>query len=76
MSGEIGNEDIHVRITCPHCRKQFQKAAAWINAHDYVRCDFCREPIGLSTYKTKKPAAATLPGKAPATPTKVRKTKR
>ncbi len=76
MSGEIGNEDIHVRITCPHCRKQFQKAAAWINAHDYVRCDFCREPIGLGTYKTKKPAAAAPPAKAPPTPAKARKTKR
>ena len=53
MSGEIGNENTHVRITCPHCRKQFHKAAAWINAHDYVRCDFCKQPLGLNAYKRK-----------------------
>jgi hypothetical protein len=53
MSGETGNENTHVRITCPHCRKPFQKTAAWINAHDYVRCDFCKQPIGLSAYKSQ-----------------------
>jgi hypothetical protein len=58
MSGEIGDEDIHVRITCPHCRKQFQKTAAWVIAHDYVRCDFCRQPIGLNAYKRKTAVAA------------------
>jgi hypothetical protein len=51
MSGEVGDQNIHVRITCPHCRRQFQQTAVWINAHDYVRCDFCREPIGLNAYK-------------------------
>ncbi|HEX6843150.1 MAG TPA: hypothetical protein VF113_16565 [Stellaceae bacterium] len=57
MSGEIGSGDVHIRLTCPHCRRQFQKTAAWIDANDYVRCDFCREPFGLRSYKTKKPAA-------------------
>ena len=70
MSGEIGGDDVHIRLTCPHCRRQFQKTAAWINANDYVRCDFCREPFGLRSYKTAKPvkpvtAAATT---KPATP--------
>ena len=51
MSGEIGSDDVHIRLTCPHCRRQFQKTAAWINANDYVRCDFCREPFGLRSYK-------------------------
>lgn len=53
MSGETGNENIHVRITCPHCRKALQRTAAWINANDYVRCDFCREAIGLNLYKKR-----------------------
>ena len=57
MSGETGTDDVHVRITCPHCRKQFQKTAAWIAANDYVRCDFCREPLGLSIYKRQAAAA-------------------
>jgi hypothetical protein len=56
MSGEIGSDEVHIRLTCPHCRRQFQKTAAWINANDYVRCDFCREPFGLRSYKAKKPA--------------------
>ena len=60
MSGEIGNENIHVRITCPHCRKQFQKTAAWINAHDYVRCESCRQPIGLNAYKRQTALAGAL----------------
>jgi hypothetical protein len=72
MSGEIGSDDVHIRITCPHCRRQFQKTAAWINANDYVRCDFCREPFGLRSYKTKKPAtpvpAATTTKPATAVP--------
>ncbi|HKW55293.1 MAG TPA: hypothetical protein VJO12_16500 [Stellaceae bacterium] len=76
MSGETGNQETHVRITCPHCRKQFQKTAAWIGEHDYVRCDFCREPFGLATYKAKRQAAAAPPAKPPATPAKTRKTKR
>jgi hypothetical protein len=75
MSGEIGNETIHVRITCPHCRKQFQKTAAWINANDYVRCDFCREPIGLNAYKPRTVVAA-APDKVPAAVAKRRKPKR
>lgn len=58
MSGEIGNQEVHVRITCPHCRRQFQKTADWVNANDYVRCDFCREPIGLRAYKRRKAVAA------------------
>src|SRR5689334_7369308 len=70
MSDEIGSDDLYIRLTCPHCRRQFQKTAAWINANDYVRCDFCREPFGLRAYKTKKPAtpvAAAATAK-PATP--------
>jgi hypothetical protein len=58
MSDASGTEDIHVRITCPHCRRQFQKTAAWIAANAYVRCDFCREPMGLSAYKAQAAAAA------------------
>jgi DNA-directed RNA polymerase subunit RPC12/RpoP len=65
MSGESGDETVHVRIICPHCRKQFEKTADWINANDYVRCEFCRQPIGLKAYK-RKPAAAEAPGKVAA----------
>lgn len=65
MSGEIRSEDVHIRLTCPHCRRQFQKTAAWINANDYVRCDFCREPFGLRSYKTKTPATPAPPAAAP-----------
>jgi hypothetical protein len=70
MSGEIGSDDVHIRLTCPHCRRQFQKTAAWINANEYVRCDFCREPFGLRSYKTKKPATpvAAATTTKPATP--------
>jgi hypothetical protein len=75
MSGETDNENIHVRITCPHCRKQFQKTAAWINAHDYVRCDFCKQPIGLNTYK-RQTATAEAPDKVSSAPTKRPKPKR
>jgi hypothetical protein len=75
MSGEIGNQNTHVRITCPHCRRQFQQTAAWINAHDYVRCDFCREPIGLNAHK-RKPALAEAPDKISAAPAKNPKRKR
>ena len=70
MSDEIGSDDLYIRLTCPHCRRQFQKTAAWINANDYVRCDFCREPFGLRSYKTKTaatPVAAATATK-PATP--------
>ncbi|HEV7981459.1 MAG TPA: hypothetical protein VGP86_01060 [Xanthobacteraceae bacterium] len=74
MSDETGDE-IHVRITCPHCRKQFQKAAAWINANDYVRCDFCRQPIGLNAYK-RKTVAVEAPAKPPAASAKPPKRKR
>ena len=70
MSGEIGNQDVHLRITCPHCRKQFQKTAAWVNANDYVRCDFCREPIGLNAYKRKPATVAAAPDKTAAAPAK------
>jgi hypothetical protein len=58
MSDETGGENPHIRITCPHCRKQFERSAAWIEAHDYVRCDFCRDPIGLGVYKAAKAAGA------------------
>lgn len=75
MSDEVGNESIHVRITCPHCRKQFQKTAAWIHAHDYVRCDFCRESIGLNAYK-RQTAVAEAPGKLSAALAKSPKRKR
>ena len=70
MSGEIGSDDVFIRLTCPHCRRQFQKSAIWINANDYVRCDFCREPFGLRSYKTKTAAAAVAAATAtkPATP--------
>ena len=69
MSGEIGGDDVHIRLTCPHCRRQFQKTAAWINANDYVRCDFCREPFGLRSYKMQKRAAPVAAATAkPATP--------
>ena len=73
---EIGSEDVHIRLTCPHCRRQFQKTAAWINANDYVRCDFCREPFGLRSYKTKTPATPAPPAAAtkPATPVAPAKT--
>jgi hypothetical protein len=64
MSAEMGDENVHVRITCPHCRKQFQKTAAWISANDYVRCDFCRQPIGLNAYK-RKTVVAEPPDKRP-----------
>jgi ribosomal protein S27E len=75
MSGEIGNENTYVRITCPHCRKQFQKTAAWISAHDYVRCDFCKQPLGLNAYKGKT-ATAEAPEKGTAALTKRPKPKR
>ncbi|HWG78638.1 MAG TPA: hypothetical protein VN681_02630 [Stellaceae bacterium] len=76
MSGEIGSGEVHIRLTCPHCRRQFQKTAAWINANDYVRCDFCREPFGLRSYKTKNPAtpAAAATATKPATPVPAAKT--
>ena len=69
MSDEIGSDGLYIRLTCPHCRRQFQKSAIWINANDYVRCDFCREPFGLRSYKTKAaaPVAAATATK-PATP--------
>ena len=76
MSGESGGEDVHIRLTCPHCRRQFQKTAAWIDANDYVRCDFCREPFGLRAYKTRKPAtpAPAATTTKPATPAPAAKT--
>jgi hypothetical protein len=70
MAGEIGSDDVHIRITCPHCRRQFQKAAAWIDANDYVRCDFCREPLGLSIYKRQAAAATAAKVSVAATPAK------
>jgi hypothetical protein len=76
MSGEIGSDEVHIRLTCPHCRRQFQKTAAWINANDYVRCDFCREPFGLRSYKAKKPAtpAPAATATKPAAPVAAAKT--
>jgi hypothetical protein len=63
MSSET--EEAHIRVTCPHCRRQFQRTAAWISANDYVRCDFCREPIGLKPYK-RQAAVAKVPDSAAA----------
>jgi hypothetical protein len=71
MSDEIGRDDVHIRLTCPHCRRQFQKTAAWIDANDYVRCDFCREPFGLRIYKMRKPAAPAAVATATKAPTPV-----